>query len=615
MDGGGGGVIGVMGGPVRGTEVSEGWRQGPAGTAPVQRRADASLDIPAVRSQRGTGAAVGPEGRNGEPATVDPAADGDWLTLSPASDSPLDRPSGLDESWRPAKPLGGGGGGAAMSGRGGSGIGAQAATLAAIRGQISPLRLPSVATAAPTIPIVGWSPPPGIAAPAPTATATGSSSPASPPAVLTPTASTVVAPPPAPAVHAIGRSPSRTSALSPLTGGPPPPYNQSPPRVYVLDLNRGVQLFPNYQATNASFDELATLGGSVDLLAQVFLGNDSVSSYNWDTSGLTDATGIGGTGSDQLTFTWNSTNSTAAINTVQLHVQTHGGSNVYQTYSFYVPTGATSTFTAPGIPTVNTPDFNIPDAPTIQTENAQIALQTGALETSVTLPASNPGLDPLVLTYNSATADYRPIFITHFQYESGTFLNAQLQVDGTSFPAYYYALNLIPFGGGQASKDSYIEVALEADPHTMPTSLSTGRHTYKITVQMDSNPPQSTSGYFTAINESGNPVGSGWTIGGPRVAGGLLRLGRQQRRLRQHGGRRQPVVLGHRRPGRDVHQRRRRLLHPGRELRRQLHPLLSGRHLVQLQLGRPGNLPGRPQRQPHDLHLQLGPAPDDHRPL
>ena len=189
--------------------------------------------------------------------------------------------------------------------------------------------------------------------------------------------------------------------------------------------------------------------------------------------------------------------------------------DVYFTYSFYVPTGSTSTFTSPGLPVVDPPDLDQPDAPTVQTENAQIALQTGALETSVTLPVYNPNIDPLVLTYNSATADYRPIFVAHYQYESGTILTAKLTVDGTAFPAVYYAINNPPDINGQASPDSYIEVALEAWAEIMPTALSTGRHTYSIGFAMDTNPIEPAgSGFFTVINEVNNPVGAGWTIGG-----------------------------------------------------------------------------------------------------
>ena len=50
--------------------------------------------------------------------------------------------------------------------------------------------------------------------------------------------------------------------------------------VYVLDNNNGVVLYPGVQ-------QLATLGGNVDLIAQV--SGTTVSSYNWNTTSLTDA--------------------------------------------------------------------------------------------------------------------------------------------------------------------------------------------------------------------------------------------------------------------------------------------------------------------------------------
>ena len=53
-------------------------------------------------------------------------------------------------------------------------------------------------------------------------------------------------------------------------------------------------------------DQLANLGHSVDLEAQV--AGTTVSSYNWNTSGITsDATSIAGASTYELTFQWNGT--------------------------------------------------------------------------------------------------------------------------------------------------------------------------------------------------------------------------------------------------------------------------------------------------------------------
>ena len=74
--------------------------------------------------------------------------DDDWLTLSPAAD-PSATQSGISTPWQPAKTAGGG---AAMAPRGGSGNGAQAATIALVRGQVTPFRVPAPSRPAPAPP-------------------------------------------------------------------------------------------------------------------------------------------------------------------------------------------------------------------------------------------------------------------------------------------------------------------------------------------------------------------------------------------------------------------------------------------------------------------------------
>ena len=70
---------------------------------------------------------------------------------------------------------------------------------------------------------------------------------------------------------------------------PSTPFN-----LYVLDNNNGVILYPGVE-------QLATFGAKVDLIAQV--SGATVSSYAWNTTGLTDATLISGTTTYDLTFT------------------------------------------------------------------------------------------------------------------------------------------------------------------------------------------------------------------------------------------------------------------------------------------------------------------------
>ena len=453
-------------------------------------------------------------------------AGGDWLTLTPAAAADSSQP-GISAPWHPVNALGGG---AALPPRGGSGNGAQAVTAALVRGQITPLRLPPSPSAPAPIPFLPGVNGAGANNPAPVVsprtasppstsqspTAAGATTPGqNPPILLTPSQTTVIAPSGA---TRLGRSPGTTPSAGPETGIPPP-YNQSPPNVYVLDYDRGVQLFPNYTSSGTNGMQLAYLGGAVSLMAQVHLGNDSMGTYSWNVTNLTHATGISGTGSYNLSFNWDSSNSTAAVDSVTLTVDTAHNYIVNQTYSFYIPTGTVPTYPSLGVAQANTPSQIVPGGPAVQTENAQIALDTGALETSVALPAYNPNVAPIDLEYNSIAANYRPIFIAHYQFTTGYTLEAQLTLNGTVFPTYYYNINNLPGAGGEASLYSYIEVALLADSTTMPTALATGRYPYTISMAMDSTPVGWNSGFLTVVNELNNPVGAGWTLSGMESLG------------------------------------------------------------------------------------------------
>jgi len=458
----------------------------------------------------------------------------DWLTLTPALDSAPSQ-SGITTPWHPVS---GAGGGAAVPPRGGSGDGMQAATAALVRGQTSPLRVPPPPSASAPIPFLPGANGAGANNPAPglsprssssrntsqSSRAAGATSPAqNPPILLTPSQSSVASPS-GTVQSGPSNSPGTAGSSSPASGNNPL-YDTAAPEVYVLDYDRGVQLFPNYTSSGTNGMQLAYLGGPVSLMAQVHLGNDYVSSYSWNVTNLTHATSIAGTGSYNLTFNWDTSNSTAAVDSVTLTVHTQDNFVVNQTYSFYIPTGNVPTYSALGVPQVNVPSQIVPDGQTVQTQNAQIALDTGALETSVTLPTYNPNIAPIVLNYNSIAANYRPIFIAHYQYTGGDTLEAQLNLDGTVFPVYYYTVGNVPGLGGQASVYSYIEVALMADATTMPGALATGRYPYTIGIAMDGTPAAWNSGFLTVVNELNNPVGAGWTLSGLESVGTYAGVG------------------------------------------------------------------------------------------
>jgi hypothetical protein len=112
-----------------------------------------------------------------------------------------------------------------------------------------------------------------------------------------------------------------TSGGSPIGKGPMPgpgPATAGPTQgtftnfpLYTLDYNDGMVMFPG-------FNQLAFRGASVDLRAQVR--NTAVQSYSWDTTNLTDATGITGTNTYRLQFSWKTTVATSKTDSVTLTV-------------------------------------------------------------------------------------------------------------------------------------------------------------------------------------------------------------------------------------------------------------------------------------------------------
>ena len=225
-----------------------------------------------------------------------------------------------------------------MPTRGGSGSGAQSTTVAAIQGHSPRPKAPAPPSLPPTIPgALSAGPPTGPATnfPAPVITRNGAAQSLQGDGGAIPdvgggpgafTGSSII--------------PENASSLpySP-SGGPvnSPQFTYFP--LYTLDYIQGTVLFPDgYQ--------LATLDGNVNLRAQVK--NTTGVTFSWDTSGLTNANSIAtsGTGNRDLTFTWETSNSTATVDSVTLTATDPTNSDQEcQTYYFEVPAGTVSTNT------------------------------------------------------------------------------------------------------------------------------------------------------------------------------------------------------------------------------------------------------------------------------
>jgi RHS repeat-associated protein len=288
--------------------------------------------------------------------------------------------------------------------------------------------------------------------------------------------------------------------------------------VYTLDENAGSVLLPNTE-------RLATLGGNMDLRAQV--DDTTVASYSWDTSGLTDATDIAGSSTYDLTFQWDSSVSAATTNSATLTVTNTGGQTETQTYTFQVPAGSGTAGTGTASwPQSLSPDTVSPSAPAVAVQDGSVDSNSGALDTSITLPTYNPNVPAVVLSYDSETASPTPLIVEHDTIDPTqavpSVVSAQLTFDGSTGSTYDY--NTSQLSGGDVQ-----QIALQADA----TSLATGRYPYSITLgatRSGSTTTSTVTGTTTVINDSASAVGSGWSVAGletiiPASGGVILDLG------------------------------------------------------------------------------------------
>ncbi len=198
--------------------------------------------------------------------------------------------------------------------------------------------------------------------------------------------------------------------------------------------------------------------------------------FSWNTSGLTNAYDISGTSTYDLTFTWAASITSQTVNSVTLTATNGSGQQEIQTYYFLLTVG-TNTYASGSAdwPTTLSPDTVNAGAATWSSDGVSVDANSGALDTSIALPTYNPNVPGLSLTYNSLTADPRPIVVVNHPLDPSlsvpSKVNATLTFDGTAGTTWYY--NTSSFIPGDVQ-----QIALQADA----TSLSTGRYSYSVQV-------------------------------------------------------------------------------------------------------------------------------------
>ena len=395
----------------------------PATTAPISSDTFVTTARLGSAPNRAVGGGTAASAKSAaQPTAAHAAKSGDWLTLTPPATSDLTE-TGISAPWHP---IGRMGGGAAMPPRGGSG--APTPTKAATRGAITPVHLPPSTPAASNGGVPQSSPP---------ALGSGPGHKNAPPAApsnrgaagTTPGGTTLV---PADVIGGSGGStPPSSIPSNPIGNGSrasQESFTYFP--LYVLDVDDGVVLFPGV-------DQLATLNGNVDLEAQV--SGTTVSSYNWNTSGLTDYNHLSATNTYQLTFGWS--NAFTDDPGRSRYAVGHRHQQPYRDLYIRLPTRGGFDHTErrlgrPGNatwPTSLDPGRSSDSAPAFEQRNgyASVDATSGALDTEIDLPSYNPNVPALALTYDSLTANPMPISRRreHAQLIGGVSLPGQRPVD------------------------------------------------------------------------------------------------------------------------------------------------------------------------------------------
>jgi YD repeat-containing protein len=271
--------------------------------------------------------------------------------------------------------------------------------------------------------------------------------------------------------------------------------------LYVLDFNNGVILFPGQYQQAAQF-------GYVDLRAQV---RDTTGvTFSWDTSHLTYASNITGASTYRLQFQWSGTIPNATVSYTTLTATNGSSQQESQTFYFLLPsTNIVSMPNSASWPETVAPDTARPEGSAFASHDLGVDANTGAVDTSIPLPAYNPNIPGLSLTYDSLTADPRPIILEHHTLDASqsapTKVSAQLTFDGTAGTAYYYDTSKFTPGDIEA-------IGLQADA----TGKSTGRFNYSVQVvdYRATNTTFTLNGTTTVLNYSSSAFGAGWTLQG-----------------------------------------------------------------------------------------------------
>jgi hypothetical protein len=285
------------------------------------------------------------------------------------------------------------------------------------------------------------------------------------------------------------------------------PGVSAPFGLYVLDNQAGVVL-------NAGVEQLATLNGWMDLIAEVQ--GATASSCSWNTSSLTGGTLISGSSTDQLNFRWETLNSVATESSVALSVTDLSSDILTYTYDFWLPKGDSDAGGSGGGSNASwatslAPSQQLLSSPSFSSDDATVDANSGSLDNEIDLTSYNPKVPALSLVYDSLPAQPEPIITVENTIPATvpSQVSAQLTFNGGT-PLTKYDYNASTSTSTLNTGDVQ-QISLQA---TNATSLSTGRYTYSAqVVDIGSGVATLTySGGTNLLNYSSNEFGAGWRL-------------------------------------------------------------------------------------------------------
>ncbi|MBI3461477.1 MAG: RHS repeat protein, partial [Planctomycetes bacterium] len=286
--------------------------------------------------------------------------------------------------------------------------------------------------------------------------------------------------------------------------------------MFVLNWNDGLVMFPGVREYEIP---AFSMNRTIDLRAQVY--GATVQSYSWDLSQASNAGCAIGQNTYRLQFGWSvaSPGTSETTNTITVAATMTDSTTQSLSLTFVINNQNQMTCGSMGNdttawPTVLAPDKVLDSQDLIAGDSTRpyaVSADSGALFATHALPAYNPGIPALGLTYSSVAAERRPIFIDRYQIPTTggipNTVSARLQFDGSWGPSKYYQT------GSPAlyNTGDILQIALQADAG----SRATGRYNYTLETTANytgSSSTTSVSGSTSLINEESSPFGEGWTL-------------------------------------------------------------------------------------------------------